>query len=42
MLLKVVYHSSQGSFWVDFETFEILGGAGDIYKSISTYIVLTK
>ena len=26
---------SRGSFWADFEIFEILGGAGDIYNSIS-------
>ena len=34
--LKVVYYGSRGSFWADFEIFQILGGAGDIiYNSIS-------
>ena len=27
---------SRGSFWADFVIFEIQGGAGDVYNSIST------
>ena len=33
--LKFVSHGSWGSIWADFEIFEILGGARDIYNSIS-------
>ena len=33
--LKVIYYTFRGSFWADFEIFEILGGAGDINNSIS-------
>ena len=35
--LKVVYYGSRGSFWGDFDNFEILGEAGDTYN-----VVLTK
>ena len=32
---KGVYHGPRGSFWADFDIFEILGDAGDINKSTS-------